>query len=182
MSTTDPWLSVIMPTFQGESYLREALESVGRQDKGDLLELIAVDDGSTDATLSILEDAKKRLPVRIIRHNKGNWVAGTNAGLEAAGGEFISFLHQDDIWLDGRLAELRGMRESHPDAGMLLHPSVFIGPGGERLGKWSLPFDRGCNGVVNASDVLQCLLVQNFMAIPAPCFRKDLFREAGRMK
>src|SRR3954466_5222777 len=59
-----PWLSVIMPTYNGEMYLRSALESVLSQ-ADDRIEILAVDDGSTDSTLRILESYRGRMPLTI---------------------------------------------------------------------------------------------------------------------
>ncbi len=170
-----------MPTFQGERYLKDALESVRRQHPGHLLELIAVDDGSTDATLDILKRAGQDVPIRIIEHRNGNWVAGTNAGLEAARGEFVSFLHQDDLWYDGCLSERSRLREMYADADFITHPSIFVGPDGRRLGRWSFPFGRNRSGIISRRRFLEVLLVQNVMAIPSVTFRRSLFRDVGRM-
>ena len=95
-----PWLSVIMPTYNGASYLSAALESIAIQLEKDI-EVIVVDDGSTDRTISIIRAYTHRFPLRIVeRNHSGNWVANTNMGLSLARGEYVSFLHQDDSpWL-----------------------------------------------------------------------------------
>lgn len=97
-----PWLSVIVPTYNGAAYLAQTLASIECQVDGNI-EVIAVDDGSSDATLAILNAYSSRLPIRTIRRGRiGNWVANTNFGLAEARGEYVSFLHQDDLWLPGR--------------------------------------------------------------------------------
>ena len=60
-----PWLSVLVPTYNGAAYLGQALNSIAAQDTADL-EIIAIDDGSTDATLTILSDYSQSLPLRVI--------------------------------------------------------------------------------------------------------------------
>lgn len=103
---TAPWLSVILPTYNGAAYLPTALESVVAQ--GDRnIEVIAVDDGSSDQTLTILDSFANRLCLNVIQRRIGNWVANTNLGLEHAQGEWACLLHQDDLWRPGRIRTLQ---------------------------------------------------------------------------
>src|SRR2546430_4101777 len=83
MST--PWLSVVMPTYNGDAFLAAALESIRAQQDGGDFEVIAVDDGSEDGTLATLDAYSSRLPLRIVRRPRtGNWVASSNHGLAVA--------------------------------------------------------------------------------------------------
>jgi GT2 family glycosyltransferase len=81
-----------MPTYNGERYINAALESVrGAKDEG--IELVIVDDGSSDRTLEIIHDYAKLLPIRMITSGRtGNWVAATNLGLREATGDWACFL------------------------------------------------------------------------------------------
>jgi glycosyltransferase involved in cell wall biosynthesis len=172
---TDPWLSIVMPVWNGERYLTEALQSV-REQGGFGYEVIAVDDGSTDASPRILRSWADLLPLRIIRRERGgNWVAATNAGLREARGVYACFLHQDDLWLPGRLGALE--REAASQPALILHPAVFVGPDGRRLGQWQCPL---APGEVDPAFFAERLLVQNFVAIPAPAFlREAALRDGG---
>lgn len=101
-----PFLSVIIPTYNGEAFLAEAVESIYLQDYNPL-EIIVVDDASTDNTADIaknfMEDA--RGVVRYITQpHFGRPAAGRNRGIKAAAGEIIGFLDQDDIWPENKLA------------------------------------------------------------------------------
>jgi glycosyltransferase involved in cell wall biosynthesis len=108
-----PFLSVVMPTYNGQQFIAAALESVRDQQHREGLELVIVDDGSTDRTLDIVREFASVLPIRLITPGRlGNWVAASNIGLREAGGEWACFLHQDDLWLPGRLARLRREMES----------------------------------------------------------------------
>ena len=96
-------LSVVMPTYNGEKFIAAALESV-RAQAVDRLELVVVDDGSSDGTLDIVRDFAKSLPIRLITPGRiGNWVAVSDLGLREATGDWACLLHQDDLWLPGRL-------------------------------------------------------------------------------
>ncbi len=180
MPHTDTWLTVILTTYQGERYLAAALESVAREPL-DGVEVLAVDDGSTDGTAALLEHFASRLPLRTIRlPHTGNWAANTNVGLREARGTFVSLLHQDDTWLPGRLATLRGLAARHPAAGLLVTPALYLNARGERVGAWTPPLPR--RPVPLPPDtVLRRLLVQNPFALPAPLFRRSLATAAGGM-
>lgn len=161
-----PWLSVLMPTYNGASYLAAALESVVAQDDPGI-EVLVADDGSTDGTLDLVRRYQKRLAIRIVQQaRKANWVAGTNAALRAAEGEYACVLHQDDLWLPGRAAAIRKARPFS----LLVHPAVYIGADGKRLGLWRTPL---AEGTVASPQFLEHLLVQNFLAMPSPVFSKE---------
>jgi GT2 family glycosyltransferase len=174
-----PWLSVVMPTSNGGAFLAAALDSICAQPAGADLEIIAVDDGSEDLTLTILETYSSRLPLRVVqRQRTGNWVASTNHGLGVARGEYACLLHQDDLWLEGRLRALRAALHGAADVGLVVHPSWFIDLRGTRLGRWRCPLPPG---KVDPSLVLERLIVQNFLAVPAPIFRRELALRIGGM-
>jgi len=162
----NPFLSVVMPTYNGQRFIAEALESVrGQHDEG--IELVIVDDGSSDRTLDIVRDFAKVLPIRLLTLGRiGNWVAVSNLGLREARGDWACFLHQDDLWLPGRIAKLQGQMESAEGA-LVLHNAMFVGPNGQELGPWTCPLPEG---IVPPDRFIERLLVQNFIAIPSPVF------------
>lgn len=100
-----PAVSVIMPVYNGERYLRECLDSVVNQTLKNI-EIICVDDGSTDGSLSILREYASQDP-RITILAQENLHAGVarNAGLTVARGEYLSFLDCDDFFELDMLAE-----------------------------------------------------------------------------
>jgi GT2 family glycosyltransferase len=168
-------LSVVMPTYNGEEFIPAALESVQKQyDNG--IELIVVDDGSTDRTLDIVRDFAKTLPIRIVTPGRmGNWVAASNLGLREARGEWACFLHQDDFWLPGRIQRLRA-EMGKAEGQLIVHNAVFAGPDDERLGLWTCPL---AEGNVAPERFVERLLVQNFIAIPSPAFRRSAAVDSG---
>lgn len=164
-----PTLSVVMPVFNGERYIGAALESIRQQAPLDL-EVIVVDDGSSDSTLAIVRGFEQKIPVRCLTPGRlGNWVAATNIGLRESKGEWVCFLHHDDVWLPGRIARLRPLLQDRGHT-LILHNALFIGPHGETLGAWTCPL---AEGTVSPDQVLERLLVQNFIAMPTPVFRRN---------
>jgi GT2 family glycosyltransferase len=168
-------LSVVMPTFNGERYLVAALESVLGQ-RGDGVELVVVDDGSTDGTVEIVERLTRGFPTRVLRPGRlGSWVAASNLGLREARGAWACFLHQDDLWLPGRLARVRAELPSARGA-IVLHDARFVDPSGQPLGDWTCPLPPGD---VAPGVFLERLLTQNFIAIPSPTFHRATALEHG---
>ena len=104
-------VSVIMPAYNSEVYIRESIDSVLAQTFADF-ELIVVDDGSTDTTTAIAESYSDSR-IRLIRQpNRGVSVA-RNTGLEASQGQFITFLDSDDLYYPDFLKTLHRLIQSN---------------------------------------------------------------------
>jgi glycosyltransferase involved in cell wall biosynthesis len=180
LPSTEPLFSVVMPTYNGEKYLPRALESLLQQNDPSM-EVIAVDDGSSDQTVEILKSYEGRLNIKVVlRPHQGNWVVSTNEGLRQAQGRYVGFLHQDDFWLPHRLSRLREVMSAHPALPVYLHAVRFVDEHECSLGLWRCPLpDRS---PVPPSTWFPRLLVQNFIAIPAPIFVRALFERMGPLK
>ena len=99
-----PLVSVIMPVYNGEKYIRKAVESVYEQ--GVSLELLVIDDGSTDHTEEVLSAYEGREDFRYIKNEQNMGAAGSrNRGVGLAQGTYIAFLDADDWWESGKLKE-----------------------------------------------------------------------------
>jgi hypothetical protein len=95
--------------------------------------------------------------------------------LKEATGEWACFLHQDDLWLQGRITTL--WREiENTDGPLVLHNAIFVGEDGKTLGQWTCPLKEG---IVRPSQFLEHLLVQNFIAVSSPVFRRKTAIESG---
>jgi hypothetical protein len=108
-----PLVSVVIPCFNYERYVAEAVASALDQD-WPALEVIAVDDGSTDRSPEILAGFGDA--IRVIRRHNGGLNAATDTGLAAARGEFVTFLDADDTWPQGRLRVLAETLIADPGA------------------------------------------------------------------
>ena len=98
-------VSMIMPVYNSDQYLREAVDSVIRQDLDDF-ELILVDDGSTDGSGKICDEYAAAYPnIRVIHQENRGICAARNRGLDIADGEYIGFCDNDDILLQGALSD-----------------------------------------------------------------------------
>lgn len=111
-----PSVSVIIPVFNGRSYIRRALVSVLQQAVLPA-EILVVDDGSTDGSRDSVADLIPH--VRWLQHEKNRGIsAARNTGIRAAKGEFVAFLDADDWWRSERLQVQIAVHERHPHVGL----------------------------------------------------------------
>jgi GT2 family glycosyltransferase len=173
-----PWLSVVMPTFNGERYISQALQSVAAEDDSSV-EIVVVDDGSSDATLEIVRSFAGRLRLQLIeREHTGNWVQNTNAGMAACAGTYLCWLHQDDVWCAGRLNAVRRALAAEPRSDAVMHSVWFIDNVGRRIGRWRAPLGRA-RGVVPARRLAERMLIQCCFATCATVLRRDFCERLG---
>lgn len=114
-----PAVSVLMPVYNGEKYLAEAIESILNQSFDDF-EFIIIDDGSTDGTAAILAKYERK-DARICIHHQTNQgvIAALNKGIKLTQGKYIARMDADDVSLPERLARQVDFLETHPEIGVL---------------------------------------------------------------
>jgi len=109
-------VSVIIPAYNCEKYLSEAVDSVLAQTYKEM-EIIIVDDGSTDGTEAIAKSFELKIKYIVISHTGPG--AARNAGVLASSGEFLAFLDADDVWTKEKLSLQVELLKSHPDIDMV---------------------------------------------------------------
>jgi glycosyltransferase involved in cell wall biosynthesis len=109
MTSDLPLISVIIPVYNRERYLAEAIESVLAQTYP-AIELIVVDDGSTDRSAEMAQ----RYPLTYHFQPNGGMSAARNAGVALATGQFLAFLDSDDIWVADKLSKQMAAFEADP--------------------------------------------------------------------
>ena len=126
-------ISIVIPTYNGEKFLTTTIESVIAQTLTDW-ELILVDDGSQDTTISIAQDYVSRDGrIRFLAQQTHNVAAARNAGVGAAdpASEFIAFLDHDDCWVPEALETLLTLLRKHPEAAAAHGLARYIDDRGE---------------------------------------------------
>jgi glycosyltransferase involved in cell wall biosynthesis len=113
-----PQVSVVLPVWNGERYLRQAIESILEQDFKNF-ELVIVNDGSTDGTASILAEYSADERVRVHTQENCGLVAALNTGVELARAGLIARMDADDISLPNRLRLQYAFMEAHPEVAVL---------------------------------------------------------------
>ncbi len=128
-----PLVSVVVSVYNGERYLRVSLESVLAQEGVDL-EVLVVDDGSSDATPKIAAEYEKRdARVRCIRQDNTGLTRALARGCAEARGTYIARQDDDDVSAPGRLVKLASTLDASPGVAVVASWVDVIGPGGEFL-------------------------------------------------
>jgi len=122
-----PKVSVIIPTYNRLPMVRDAVDSVLAQDFEDL-ELIVVDDGSTDGTAEEMKKYGGR--VKLLRHAENKGVsAARNRGILQARGKYIGFLDSDDLWVKGKLKVQVAFLDDNPQYPLCYTDEIWIRKG-----------------------------------------------------
>jgi glycosyltransferase involved in cell wall biosynthesis len=117
-----PSVSVVIPVYNGAAYLEQALASILRQNVGDV-EIVVVDDGSTDDTPRVLDGYRGR--IMALRQANGGMASARTRGIRAARGELVAFVDADDYWLDDKLAPQLSVFARRPDVGLVYSNALF---------------------------------------------------------
>lgn len=165
-----PLVSVILPVYNAERFIRESVDSILSQTYGDF-ELIIINDGSTDNSLSVLESIRDPRIVLISQQNKG-LAATLNYGLTLAKGEFIARQDNDDLSLPSRFEKQLAFLQSNPAVDVVGTWAEIMDETGKATGK----FHR------HPTDSLQLkfrLLFDNPFVHSSVMFRKSIVTKAG---
>lgn len=166
-----PTVSVLIPCYNGARYVEAAVRSALQQTHADL-EVVVVDDGSSDASAQVLQSITD-LRLRYFHQDNRGLAATRNRLLELAAGEFVAFLDQDDLWMSERLARQLELFRGRPQLALAYADCQVIDAEGRLLGRWSQRnrFHRG--------DVFEELLQVNFIPLPTVTMRAAVCREVG---
>lgn len=159
------YISIVMPIWNSERYLREAIDSVLSQDFKDF-ELLCIDDGSTDSSSEIIKSYKDDRVVYIKKNHSGI-VDSLNIGFSRAIGKYIVRFDSDDIMLPGRLSHQFDYMEKHPDLDIL--GSGFQWGNGKSIPEfWRCPEKK-----IKISEFKE----GNLLCHPATIFRTEKIKE-----
>lgn len=169
-TTATPAVTVIIPVYNGERYLAEAIESVLSQTFGDF-ELVVVDDGSTDGSQDVaLSFFDSR--IRYHRQDNGGLSNARNTGIRCAQGELIGMLDSDDRWHPNFLQTLVSSLRTDPDA-------VAAYCGWRYINRDGLPLPEIVSMVVPAERLYARLLTGNFILSISVLVRKKAYIQVG---
>jgi len=169
----DNLVSTIIPVFNRAGMLREAVESVLAQTWRPI-EIVIVDDGSTDETPQVEEQLREAFPeiVRVLHQGNAGPGAARQAGMSIAQGEFVQFLDSDDRLLPDKFSlQVRGLR-SDAEAGISYGKSYIIRDGARVFG-------TGEEGLAGQSTLFPNLLSTRIWQTAAPLYRHELLLRIG---
>jgi glycosyltransferase involved in cell wall biosynthesis len=164
LNLPSPLVTVLMPVYNGEKYLREAIESILNQTFSDF-EFLILDDGSTDNSLDIIQSYKDSR-IRVVQNDENlRLIATLNKGIQLAQGEYIARMDCDDISLPKRLERQVEFMNLNPDVGIC---GSWVKTIGEKKGYlWNFP--------TSFSEIKTKLLFRCTFAHPSIMIRKSMF-------
>lgn len=174
-----PLVSIIVPVFNGARYLRQSLDSILAQTYP-RIEVLVMDDASTDATPEILASYGDRLTH--VRQSKTRGIYGNvNDGIEAARGEYIATYHADDIYEPAIVEREAAFLNAYPEAGAVFCKDVFIDATGREAGRLALPLEVRGGRPLAYPVVLNALLTckNRFLRCPTAMVRASVYRTVG---
>ncbi|HLT57289.1 MAG TPA: glycosyltransferase [Limnochordales bacterium] len=164
-------MSVVMPVFNAAATLERAVGSLRRQ-RGVRVELICVDDGSTDASRELLQRLAAAWPdMKVITQPHRGIVAALNTGLEAARHRLIARMDADDVAHPARLARQAAFLCQHPQVGVVgtrvrSFPAQAVSPAFFAYEAWS-------NSLVDPEDIAREIYVESPIVHPSAMYRRD---------
>ncbi|MFH1837337.1 MAG: glycosyltransferase [Candidatus Omnitrophota bacterium] len=169
MNTDTPFFSVIIPSYNRERLLRKAIKSVLIQTFSDL-ELIVIDDGSTDNTSGVISSYNDTRLISIHQKNMGV-SAARNRGIERSTGAFIAFLDSDDRWMPTKLERAKEYIANFPDVSVFHTEEVWYRNGNllKQLKKHKKP-----SGSVYKNSLALCCI-----GISTAVIKKGVFSDIG---
>ena len=132
-SDGQPLISVILPTYNGSGRIGPAIRSVLEQKGNVALELLVVDDGSTDDTAGVVARNFDDPRVRVLRiEPNGGTYAAQNAGLRSARGKYVTFIGDDDEWAPSKIMRQVDILEGDPGVALVHTSMIDVFPDGSR--------------------------------------------------
>jgi glycosyltransferase involved in cell wall biosynthesis len=171
-----PAITVLVDTYNHERFIEEALVSVMEQDFSPAeMEILVVDDGSTDRTPEIVRKFEPR--VRLIRKKNGGQASAFNAGIPEAQGEIVAFLDGDDWWAQNKLSRVAEAMSAGSELGIVGHGIIVVQLDGRQQ---SEILEQGFRFQADTLEGARLFrLRKSFMGTSRMTIRADLLRRIG---
>jgi glycosyltransferase involved in cell wall biosynthesis len=157
-------ISVILPVYNGEKYLLEAIQSVSSQNYS-ITEIIIIDDGSTDGTSQLIKQLDIAIPIRYFyQENKGPAFA-RNVGIKNATGEWLCFIDSDDIWPQNKIKSALTYLKNNSEVDVLWGMTKFFFESNELKSKYF------------RNEIAEKAIFNTYLG--AAFFRKNVFEMVG---
>src|ERR1700674_131687 len=171
-----PFVTVLIDTYNHESFIEEAIASVLAQDfPASETEILVVDDGSTDGTPDLVRKFGPR--VHLLRKANGGQASAFNAGIMEARGEIVAFLDGDDWWTPGKLTAVAGVFAAEAGVGLVGHGITHVYPDGRQHAE--LPREVSRFRINLATDARKFCARRGFLGTSRMAFRGEILRGIG---
>jgi glycosyltransferase involved in cell wall biosynthesis len=174
-----PLVSILVPSYNGATFLREALDSLLAQTYPHI-EIVLLDDASTDETPAIAAEYAGRLTYVRQAVNMGIY-DNVNVGIARARGEFIATYHADDVYLPTIVEAEVQYLQAHPDVGAVFCSDIFVDASGREYGRIVLPPPVRGEVPLDYRTVQNALLTykNRFLVCPTAMVRASVHRHVG---
>lgn len=166
-------ISVIIPTYNCDKYICEAIDSVLRQTYSDY-EIIVIDDGSTDTTRTIIKN--KYSSIRYYYVKNSGVSAARNFGISMAQGELIAFLDADDMWLPEKLEKQAALFNKDEELGLVFTENIFFNEQGVS------EFTANKLTRLMHGDIVRNIFLNSYVVTSTVMVRKSVFDHIGRFE
>ncbi len=167
---SDPTVTVLIPVYNQAQYLHESIDSVLRQTWTDL-ELLVVNDGSTDRTPAVMAEFGSR--IRALHKANGGTASALNLGIRNARGKWLAWLSADDIWEPTKIALQLGKAQHEPTAALVYTDFKIVDGAGKELDRFVAPAPR-----TRIARLIK-LIRENYINGSTVIVRKDVFDKVG---
>ncbi|MDQ6888161.1 MAG: glycosyltransferase [Gemmatimonadota bacterium] len=178
-TTRRPLVSILVPSYNGAQFLREALDSLLAQTYENI-EIILLDDASTDETPEIAAHYAGR--ITYVRQPVNRYIYdNVNDGIARARGEMIATYHADDLYLPTIVESQVAYLEGHPEVGAVFSSDIFVDSAGREYGRLTLPPEVRGERPLDYAAVLDALLKykNRFLVCPSAMVRAAVHRDVG---
>lgn len=167
----NPLVSIILPAYNCEKFIRKTIHSLINQTYSNF-ELLVINDGSTDATTSIIQSFKDTR-IQLIQNEKNKGLIYTlNKGIELSKGKYIARIDADDICLPERLQKQVNWLEENTQIAIVATQILLIDEQDEATGNWLLDMQN-----TTANQIKKAMLWQNCIAHPTVLFRSEIIKK-----
>jgi glycosyltransferase involved in cell wall biosynthesis len=167
---SNPEVTILLPVYNGEKYLKEAIDSILAQTFTNF-EVIIIDDNSNDRSRAITASCQDPRLRTINNEQRAGLTQSLNQGLRMARGRYIARMDADDIAAPERLEKEVRFLDDHPDIAVVGSAISLINDTGEEIGSYTYPQTSG--------QIRWCMLFFNPVAHPTVMMRKDVINQVG---
>jgi len=171
-----PFVTVLIDTYNHESFIAEAINSVLAQKfPASETEILVVDDGSTDNTPDLIRKFGPR--VRLLRKVNGGQASAFNVGIREARGEIVAFLDGDDWWAPGKLTAVADVFAAGAEVGLVGHGITHVYPNGRQ--HTELPREISRFRITSAAEARMFCTRRGFLGTSRMAYRSEILRRIG---
>ncbi|MBI4676449.1 MAG: glycosyltransferase family 2 protein [Elusimicrobia bacterium] len=174
-------ISVVVPNYNHARYLGESLDAIARQSTPPL-EVLVVDDASTDDSVAVIESFVRRYPfITLLRHEVNQGVFGAlRTGWRRCRGDYVSFIAADDVVRPGLFEKCLSLLARHPQAGLCSSMGRILSADGRDLGPYHTPIPSPRERYINPSEFIAAYLRHgNWVLGYSAIYRSAVVAESG---